>query len=297
LKQLKRAMSRQKKNFKFTPIEYKFSKVDATTYVYKATDDRYLALEFKVSDQNTLELRALRSGEVREEIDLLHYSLHLEKDAMSFLFRIELPELGPGIVSFSFGVNYNQHDNLEMTDQAFNYILGPGAMVGWDQQEELLIELCDQGDSYDALFAESMALWQAPLQDRLTLLARKSTGYPPFSDLNNHCIYLIDDRLVIQQQESAIPGLTTSIFNQTKNKIIDSTVFIWLAEWGKFLNNLPKEKLSQKKLLVLAHEVGHLLGLDHQFKKPSVMSYEHENLKGLTDYDRRAIRALYPLSD
>ena len=47
-----------------------------------------------------------------------------------------------------------------------------------------------------------------------------------------------------------------------------------------------------KKLIL--HEMGHALGLDHQFDgTPSIMSYDFESPAELTDYDKAAIQDLY----
>jgi predicted Zn-dependent protease len=56
---------------------------------------------------------------------------------------------------------------------------------------------------------------------------------------------------------------------------------------------LPKLQLAVRKTSL--HEIGHFLGLHHQFNPaiPSIMSYAEKNESKLYDYDVKAVQHLY----
>ena len=87
-------------------------------------------------------------------------------------------------------------------------------------------------------------------------------------------------------------GTTYISGNLFQGKIIDADVMIWVKENEKFGTTLENTSNLQA---TVAHEIGHFLGLDHQFDKniTSIMSYARVTY--VTSYDTEAIARLYPL--
>lgn len=97
-----------------------------------------------------------------------------------------------------------------------------------------------------------------------------------------------------------IKGIREMI-DTVRGEIINSNIFLWNDEMLKLGYSFKDANTSNNSyklsLHVLIHEIGHFLGLHHQFKKdvPSVMSYSSDNFVELQTYDIQAIQHLYPL--
>lgn len=117
---------------------------------------------------------------------------------------------------------------------------------------------------------------------------------PPFSDLNFTGIYIVDEFA------PSAWGETLSVGSRSSQSIVDADVFLYLRNYRK---TWDKMGLSYEDLKVsnsytfyetMTHEIGHLLGLSHNFAvSPSIMSYSDD--RRFSIYDKAAIRALYPM--
>jgi hypothetical protein len=78
----------------------------------------------------------------------------------------------------------------------------------------------------------------------------------------------------------------------SKRKLLDADIMIWVKENEKNKTVLADIDYFQS---VITHEMGHVLGLHHQFDKnvPSIMGYS--GVDAITYYDDEALKELYPL--
>lgn len=124
---------------------------------------------------------------------------------------------------------------------------------------------------------------------------RNLTTYPPFSDLNTHCIYNIDEYMYTQPKRLTYGVTMTSINNSF---IFDSDIFVFDKELEKMNNvrNYSSKRIELENQLTATHEIGHMLGLGHKFvdnKYASIMNYDQVKYKGLTKYDVDTLAELY----
>jgi hypothetical protein len=118
--------------------------------------------------------------------------------------------------------------------------------------------------------------------------------YPPHSDLNTMCVYSVQDFLKETRPNVGRLGETLVVFDHGRGVIHDADVFLLESEFKKFPVPMMSEIRRQEREWVILHELGHLLGLDHQFDgTPSIMSYEEQG-PTLKLYDIQAIQELYP---
>jgi predicted Zn-dependent protease len=90
-------------------------------------------------------------------------------------------------------------------------------------------------------------------------------------------------------------GVTFTTLDLVNYSHIDSDILIFEKDLEAVSRNRP-ELLIPELTRTLKHEMGHFLGLDHQFKDEihSIMSYRPSDDE-LFDYDKKAILELYPL--
>lgn len=253
-----------------------------------------IKLRFKVKD-NRLDFDQLTiTYDGRNQtysVEMLHYSLVSTKDSFSFLGTVEDEESGRNLVAFYFVKPTEQ--TLSMGNQNYKYLGGPGVKVVWDQSKELLVNICGkQNANVVNTYTRGVNMWSAPLKDRLKLRTQQLDKYPPFSDLNVHCIYNVDSYLTTAPEEqSSNPAVAISVLDRFKSRFIDSDVIIWDREFDK--GGVTYETYAGMSWVV-GHEIGHVLGLDHQFddQVKSLMGYE--GIDYLTTYDWNAIQELYP---
>ena len=194
----------------------------------------------------------------------------------------------------------------------FFYANSTNSQIGWPQDKKLNVDVCSKSlnlpikgtDPGEIQYSfETLNLWKDVLNERLDIEYRHRTEFPPFSDLNSHCIYTVEDLLTEQNSEVNSNGFALNFYDETKSTVIDSDVFMVIKEINKVVNYLEKYGLShddydfQKSVdETLLHEVGHLLQLGHQFTGiESIMSYDAYEEAKLYEYDVAAIQALYPI--
>ena len=108
--------------------------------------------------------------------------------------------------------------------------------------------------------------------------------------MNTNCIYTVRGYQTEHSPDYVNTAVNIYSANLFEGKLVDSDIVIWVKEYEKY--DVPFEYNPKLKKTV-AHEMGHLLGLDHQFNgTPSIMSYASE--RQISTYDVLAIDELYP---
>ena len=280
--------------------------------VKKSSDNYWIlsllggALQFKMEDdtEGGLQITSLGAKDQFFPVQVLHWSTTPDQRFMSVLFLMNSEDSGK-----SLGVVYFEKttiaQTLGTTDKKYIYLAGPGNKIPWKipAKENLNISLC--GDAIDLqAMQKSVDLWSATLGRRVNLKLDKKTIYGPFSDLNEHCVQMIDSYIYDPNPGVAVYGATIGIKSLSKGEMVDSDIFMFAEEFKKLETVLlqggyPPEQARARAYqnfpLALRHEIGHFLGLNHKFDgTPSIMSYDFKFDRPQA-YDIEALAQLYPL--
>lgn len=244
--------------------------------------------------ENSYFLNQLETKSFVYEIKALHYSESKNNNATSILIETKDNENGKVLLSFTFNKDGIEKET-NYVNSYYKYTNGPGVAIGWDQKVDLNIDICGSNNNLELSnkIKSGINSWKNNLKNRLNINVNSPLTYPPFSDLNSHCIYLVSDYQTEYGNDVANPGTTFSIVDKVNKSIVDSDIILWEKEIKKFGTNILDYPRLER---TISHEFGHLLGLDHQFDKyvSSIMSYNPYDLY-LTNYDISAVQILYPI--
>lgn len=259
------------------------------SYESPATELKLIFLE----TEGELNLASLRVPGENLNLRPIHYSMKKSGDAFSILAEYNEGEQYSGkvVIAFTF-TRKSEAKKIPTTSAVYKYIFGAGIKVPWEQKQNLEISICgQQSEKVEKAYRDGIAQWSEVLNGRLNVSVKMLASYPPFSDLNTNCIYTVKNYQTIYGNRFINAASTIAKGNLFKGNIIDADIMVWVKEHEKVGITLEQSKNLQ---LVTAHEVGHLLGLHHQFDKSikSIMGYE--GYEFISEYDQEAIARLYP---
>ncbi len=250
-----------------------------------------LDLAFEVSTQGGLNL--VQHNGIPSE--LLHVSRHKDYPMVSLLIS--------GIEDRNLNVIYISREPsrvfpLNRGQNRFPWIFQE---EGRWQRQSLEIGFCGFPSQFHLqLGIQAVADWQKVLENRLKLKPKVFTkDFPPFSDLNHHCIYWVDN-FVREASNSMIKGgQTHPLLGPHGTGFIDADVFVFAQELRKVeaINGrvMPESETNRLVKTILTHEIGHILGLDHPSEKGAQSIMAEGNISEIQPVDVEALRALYSL--
>lgn len=270
---------------------------------YRGSDHLIYELEggrsgFVLSNNANEGVIAIRSGSEFFEIETIHMSENAEKNYFSFLVEADFGDGNKKVMAFYFKKLAVQESIRRYVGLVYEYLF-EDKMVAWDQETPLKISVCsDEVNASNSLrrgVRDALSPWQRALENRLEVDIEYLEDYPPFSDVNTHCIYTFDEYETRDRRSRRTnPAYALTHPDMSTGKIISSDIFVWKEEFRKtFVLGIYDDTGFRD---VLMHEIGHFLGLAHKFVEgvESVMSYEDD--REFSSYDRNAIQYLYPLN-
>jgi hypothetical protein len=293
---------------------FSFTDIVDNKITYKGSYSGFpLQLDFEISSDDTLILKNITAENASAQATLLHYSVTPNQRMFSVL-AFATDDDGKYLVSMVFAKDLDP-SLVKSGDDKYFYLEGKGVMVAWNKSKVLEVNLClakDKKIEIQGKYANFrlpitnnfIKVWQKALEPLLTITYKETDKYPPFSDLNTHCVYVLDSYLTEQNPTLLNYGMALTINDISKSEIVDSDIFLNSAEFAKqvkvydsgygYVSSAEISKhLLEKLEYTLVHEFGHFLGLDHVFDGTnSVMSYEFGDPM-VSDFDRESIRYLY----
>lgn len=275
----------------FELAKYSFSKVNEKRYIYgPISGDKNPKIGFELRD-GLLVVTDFDGYPVTAQ----HYSRKNDGKAFSLLVSYTDPTIGKLLTAFYFNTS-DVSNPLEEASKDFAFLFDT-VKVYWDEPIEL--QACGNLSTSQAQSVKaSVDSWFADASPTgTTRPVRYSTRatYAPFSDLNQHCIFLIKDFKLENSNDFYTAGVTLPVINLASKRIVDADVMLFV-DHVQVASQLTKGAKSG----VLMHELGHFWGLGHEFKTdakgaaihPSIMGYS-KGTSIITDWDYEAIRDLY----
>ncbi|MCB0356612.1 MAG: matrixin family metalloprotease, partial [Bdellovibrionales bacterium] len=246
---------------------------------------------------------------------ILHFSISRDKRYFSLLLYRTVNG-NKNLLAMYFGPSFSKEEIPLSDNSPYYYLQGRGIHFTWNQSEILDIQFCHKKGSQHSSYKyaqQAVDNWSQVLQGRLQIHLSATKSYPPFSDLQQKCIYIVPNYFYRPNKLVATYGVTYNLPDVAHASFFDSDVMILAKETQKIRDylyhkipqpnkaqiNYVNKKITEQQPYIYTHELGHVLGLNHPFtdKKDSqvnsIMNYGDSS--DITDYDIKAIQNLYPL--
>jgi hypothetical protein len=183
------------------------------------------------SDTNgKFKIFALQLGEETLPVTPIHFSCSQNCQKMSFLGRYDAEESGSALVAYYWTKN-EPTPPIPIGAKVFNYIFGKGVKIPWNNKSPLPVKICGaETRKIEKTIREAIKSWSQLLTDRLEIQLETADTYPPFSDLNLHCIQVVDNYLTEQDPDIVNSAVTLTVKNPIINQMQDSDIFIFAKE-------------------------------------------------------------------
>lgn len=293
-----------------TPTERNIEDEEAPVENYTPPEAYHLKIKsiaankIKLSDENFNIVFIQNQDIIEYEIDekkgrVLHFSITPDSQFISILiYGYDSDADSKELTALYFSKKYKPTLNPKKTSQPFSFSEGASVITQWPQQSVVSLSVCGAGSMNSSLplLAEQLVpLWNSVLNSAIEFKITKSEKSLPFSDLNQKCIYLIENRIEELSPRIATFANTISVTDYNNMVFIDSDILIFKNEYEKIFGYFESVAAQKTLQVTLLHELGHILGLDHVFNKniKSIMSYDPKIQPYIYPYDIEAIRALY----
>ena len=295
------------------------SETKDTSSHFKLSDDgRSVQLELKAipgwylefvenSGDQKLNLKSFIVKDGKTTIKPVHYSVNPEKTAYSVIFLVT-DEDDSMLMGFSFQKKTETTFVKKVVDAAkdFFYLFGKGILIGQSNKIPLKVQACGRNaEVFKSEISESIKPWIEALKNRMVIQVDFVEQCAPIFDVNVQSIQFLESRIVRISDDIMTTASVLSRSAQSQGLIVGSDMLIYKGEYKRMAKNKgrPDDKDGQPSGLRedmkanVSHEFGHMLGLGHPFesKVDSIMGYD-EKITTLTDYDVKAVQALYPLA-
>lgn len=264
-------------------------------------------LVFQLADhQGRLQPVSVESpGRESLPLEVLHWSVSGDGQSLSLLFRTFSEEFGRTLVALYF-----EKDGIRQMEKAppkYIFLGEAGVKTAWKNLDNgaLTLNLCGgAAQEHEGSVQTAVNSWNQVLKGRLDIQLSVARQYAPFTDLNQRCLHFVNAYLQSSHSNSSTYGITISPTSASNGHILDGDIFVFKAEFQKMRGLLAnsghkpeaiENKMANNLAVAIVHEIGHLLGLGHQFSGlRSVMSYEFKFVEPQV-YDIEALHQLYPL--
>jgi hypothetical protein len=279
----------------------------ATSQIYEYYDNksRDVSLRGVVKPDGTLSIYEV----LGQKVEVLHYSLSLDGRTFSILGRAQDAKTGKSLIHASFSQRYAGGSGPQLASPKFSFIAGKGVVYRWEKPT-ISLNLCildgnrdrkikGQGEAERtvvSLIQEAWGSWQrsGKIGDRPAQINIIDKNVPPFSDVNTACIYSIPKFAYESSNQFVTTGLTVPTTNSSLGTIETSTVFLFEQAIARAIQ--PRAYLG-----TAVHELGHFIGLGHEFERDSsgnylnlsVMGYLNNGTLYPSEHDFLAVQEIY----